>query len=146
MNRRLLTLHVKSPAQQMFILLEFILLMATMIYLLYLIFATMDGVVRALGNSEQVALSSVVDEINFLLLVRITILFAVVFAAHALFGLFYLQRLTGPLVRIKTILAQIAEGKIPEQESSLRKGDFPLEVYEALQRAIRQVHKWRSGS
>jgi methyl-accepting chemotaxis protein len=143
-HKRTLGLDMKGPVQRTFILLEFTLLMFTMIYLLYLIFATMDSVLTSVAAEEQVLLESVIDRINFLLLVRISILFLVVFIVNVLLGLFYLHRLTGPLVRIKTVLLKISEGELPTRDVTLRKGDFPTDLSEALTKAILKIREWRN--
>jgi Na+/melibiose symporter-like transporter len=140
---RSLGLNLKGPVQRAFIVLEFTLLMFTMIYLLYLIFGTMEGVAAAASETEQAALTAVIDRINFLLLVRISILFSVVFVINVVLGLFYLHRLTGPLVRIKAVLDTIAGGELPEHVITLRKGDFPTDVTESLTNALLQMRRWK---
>ncbi len=112
-----------------------------MVYLLYLIFGTVSGVGAQLAPADQQTLGPVFDQINYLLLVRISILFVVVFIINTLLGLFYLHRLIGPLVRIKTVLKEIADGNIPSRDVSLRKGDFPTDVAEELTRALQKIRE-----
>ena len=142
-RRKTSGLKVANQAQQYFILLEFILLMCTMIYLLYLIFGTVSEVAGKVTVNDRRGLEAVFDQVNFLLLVRISILFVVVFLINVLFGLFYLHRLIGPLTRIRSVLLQIAEGTVPDRDIALRKGDFPTDVAEALSRALRRIREYQ---
>lgn len=142
-RRRSLGLKIATAAQRYFILLEFVLLMFTMVYLLYLVFGTVNEVVGKLVPKDRQGLDAVFDQINFLLLVRISILFVVVFIINVLFGLFYLHRLIGPLVRIRSVLSEIADGRIPAHDVVLRKGDFPTDVAEELSRAIHKIREYK---
>ncbi|OGW84624.1 MAG: hypothetical protein A3C35_01400 [Omnitrophica bacterium RIFCSPHIGHO2_02_FULL_46_11] len=131
--------------ERYFILFQFILLMFTMIYLLYLIFGTINGVFLEISKAnETIVLASVFDRISFLLLIRVSILFGVVFIVNLFLGLFYLQRLTGPLGRIQAVLTQIGSGQVPATDVMLRKGDFPIDLAQALARALKQIRSWRS--
>lgn len=142
-RRRTLGLNLKGTAERHFIILESILLVLLMVYLLYLIFWTINGVLDSLPLEQQAELSPIFDRISYLLLVRISILFIVVSLVNFLLGLFYLHRLTGPLVRIKGVLDQIAAGDVPPHDATLRKKDYPTDVVDALNRALRKIREWR---
>lgn len=142
-RRRTLGLNFTGQAERYFILLEFVLLMLTMVYLLYLIFGTINSVAAQAIEAGQGELESILDRINFLLLVRISILFVIVFLIHLILGLFYLHRLTGPLVRIRSVLTQIADGTVPQTDVILRRGDFPTDVAQALAQALKRIRQWR---
>lgn len=140
-RRRTLGLKIGTRAQRYFILLEFVLLMSTMVYLLYLIFGTVNDVSGQFPAADQKVLAPIFDQVNYLLLVRISILFLAVFIINVLLGLFYLHRLVGPLVRIKAVLKEIADGNIPSRDVSLRKGDFPTDVADELTRALQKIRE-----
>ena len=142
-KHRSLGLNVTAPVQSTFILIEFILLMFTMVFLLYLIFDTMNEAAYTVTAVESRNLDIVLDQISFLLLVRVSCLFVIVFIVHIIVGLFFLHRLTGPLQRMKTIFDQIAAGKPPKLPVTLRRGDFPTEVSESLTRALRRISEWK---
>ena len=141
-RRRSWGLNVTGNAEQYFVISQFMILMTTMVYLLYLIFGTIHQELSRVQNWNAVSLPSALDQIILLLLIRITILFLVVFFANLLLGLFFLHRLTGPLVRIRWILNQVAEGNIPSSEVVLRKGDFPTDIAKALSHALRRIRQW----
>ena len=139
-RRRIFSFNVNGNAERYFMVFQFILFALTMIYLLYLIFGTINGVASKITQTTTPAeLQIIFDKITFLLLVRISVLFAIVFIIDLLLGSFFLHRLTGPLVRINAVLNQIAEGKIPSSDVVLRKGDFPIDVARALSRALRKL-------
>ena len=116
-----------------------------MLYLLYLIFATVEGVAEHVSGSDRAMIEAMVDRINFLLLMRISVLFVIVFIINVLVGCFFLHRLTGPLVRIKYVLNEIGAGRTPEKTVTLRKGDFPTDVSDALNSALTRINAWRQG-
>lgn len=141
-QRRILP-NIAWKAERYFLALEFILLMGTMVYLLYLTFGTINGVTSNLSPAEQTQFAPVVDRVHFLLLVRVTILFTAVFLINGLLGLFFLHRVTGPLVRFRSVLTQIANGSVPNTDVVLRKGDFPGDLANALTLALRRIRHWR---
>lgn len=141
-QRRILP-NLTWQAERYFSVFEFVLLAVAMLYLLYLVFGTVKEVAGALTEAEQAGLAPVFDRISFLILVRVLILFGVFFAVNFLMGLFFLHRLTGPLVRIKSVLNRISDGNIPNTDVALRKGDFPTDVADALTQALKRIRQWR---
>lgn len=144
-QRRILP-NITWQAERYFMVFEFVLLTTTLVYLLYLTFATVNGVEKQLSGTIPVNWPAIFDRINFLLLIRISILFGVVFLVNFLLGLFFLHRLTGPLVRIRSVLIQIANGAVPHTDVILRKGDFPTDLAHALTQALAQIRHWRRQS
>ncbi|MBI4357977.1 MAG: hypothetical protein HY584_01635 [Candidatus Omnitrophica bacterium] len=145
-NQRRLFGNFTWEAGRYFMLLEFVIFMMAMLYLLYVIFGTVNGVADSMTEAEQAKLARTFDQINFLLLIRITIVFCIVFFINIILGLFFLHRLTGPLVRFKVLLNQLAEGSVPDADVILRKGDFPTDVAAALSSALRKIRQWRRQS
>ncbi|OGW80157.1 MAG: hypothetical protein A3G33_08915 [Omnitrophica bacterium RIFCSPLOWO2_12_FULL_44_17] len=143
-RRRTLGLKIVTAAQKYFVLLEFFLLMCTMVYLLYLIFGTISDSTQQLIPNDHPEFADVMDRLRYLLLVRISILFVVVFLVNVLLGLFYLHRLIGPLVRIRSVLSQIADGNIPSADVHLRKGDFPTDLAKELSRALTRIREMKN--
>lgn len=133
--------NIGWQAERYFSWFQFVLLMLTMVYLLYLIFGTVDSVSGQMGGTSQAELAAICDRINFMLLIRITILFIAVFIINLTLGLFFMHRLTGPLVRIRGVLTAIAVGNVPPADVVLRKGDFPVEIAEALSEALRRIRR-----
>lgn len=142
-NQRKLLPNIGWPAERYFMILQFILLMSAMVYLLYLIFGTIKEVSETLSPAQQASLANLFDRIDFLLLIRISILFCVVFFVNVLLGLFFLHRVTGPLVRIRGVLTKIAGGDVPNMDVILRKGDFPTDVADALTDALKKIRFWQ---
>ena len=143
-NRRMVFhLNLTGQAERYFIAFEFVVLMLTMLYLLYVIFKTINGAVASLSSIQQAQLAPLFDRMTFALLVRVTILFVCAFFASFLLGLFFLHRLTGPLVRIRAVLTQLSHGTVPNEDVILRKGDFPTDVAKALSGALKKLRQSR---
>jgi hypothetical protein len=142
-QRRSIWNLVKGVPERHFIILEGFLMVLLMVYLLFLIFWTVNGVVDTLPVGEKVAVEPVIDQILHLLLVRITILFISVSLFNFLIGLFYLRRVTGPLVRIKGVLDQVAGGEVPAHDTTLRKKDYHKDLAHALNNALKKIREWR---
>ena len=142
-RRRGLGISVKGPAERHFIILEAFLMVLLMAYLLFLIFATVNGVIDALPEGQRVQLEPIFDKILHLLLVRISVLFIVVSLFNFLLGLLYLRRITGPLTRIKGVLDRVAAGDVPDHDTNLRKKDYHKDLAHALNNALRKIREWR---
>ena len=142
-NQRRILPNITWKAEQYFLIFEFVLLMLTLVYLLYLIFNTVYGEVQTMASVNQVTLGPLFDSVNYLLLIRISILFCAVFLINALLGLFFLHRLTGPLVRFRAVLTQVGNGTVPNTDIVLRKGDFPTELASAMTLALKKIRQWR---
>lgn len=142
-NERRILPNLMGYPERYFMALEFIILMLTMLYMIYMVFGTVNGVLETVAKTGGVEMETISDQINASLLIRISILFTVAYVINVLLGLFFLHRLTGPLVRIRTVLTKIASGTIPSTDVTLRKGDFPADVAEALTDALKRIRRWR---
>ena len=71
----------------------------------------------------------------------IGLLFIAVFLLNGLLGLFFLERLTGPLTRVQKVLKEIGKGRIPSTDIQLRQADFPKELAKALSEVIVYLKK-----
>ena len=134
---------VKGMPERHFIILEAFLMVLLMVYLLFLIFWTVSGVIESLPSDQQVEIQPVIDQILQLLLIRISVLFIAVSSFNFLAGLFYLSRVTGPMVRIKSVLDQVAGGAIPPQDPAFRKKDYHKDLAETLNNALHKIREWR---
>ena len=141
-NRRSPWNLIKGAPERHFIILEAFMMVLLMAYLVFLIFWTINGVVDALPDGQRVEIEPVIDQILHLLLVRITALFIGVSFFNFLIGLFYLRRITGPLVRIKGVLDRVAEGDVPAHDTTLRKKDYHKDLAHALNNALKKIREW----
>ena len=143
--KRALGLGLKNPFGRVLLVLQFFIMMFAMVFLLYLISQTMDSVMEEVSRAGLVNFSEWAKEVNRLLLVRIPILFLVVFLINAVLGLLFLHRLVGPLERVKRVLDGLLEGKLPEGKVSFRRDDYPIEVGDSLARLIDKLREKRIG-
>ena len=145
--RKSIRLFLTDPPQRYFLLLEFGILLTTLVFLLSLIMSTVTGTMES-SFSQPVSgekLGVLFDQMVYLLFVKISLFFAIVFFLNALLGLFFLERLTGPLVRIQKILEEIGSGRIPDADVNVRSGDYPSDLAAALSSAIAYLRRKKAG-
>ena len=137
-RRRFFAFLTNEPPQRYFIVMQFFILAAMMLFLLYNAFelfqefATSAEALNLSAGQFQLHLK----DLYTALLLRILIIFLVGFLVNAFFGLLFLHRVTGPLVRVRHILDKIADGEYPEAMIHFRRGDFAKEVALALSRLL----------
>ena len=141
--KRTLGLGFKNPFARTFMVLEFFTLMFTMIFLLYLVSQTMDSVIAAGVQEGKVIPAEWSKEVNRLLLIRIPILFMVIFLINVVLGLLYLHRLLGPIERVRKVLDGLVLGKLPEGSVSFRRDDYPTDLGNSLVRLIKKIKDMR---
>ncbi len=146
-NRNVTKLFIAEPAQRYFLLLQFGILLTTLVFLLSIIMGSVVSVMepsfRAINSPVQLVLFF--EDMISTLFLKISLLFVGVFFINALLGLFFLERLTGPLVRIRKALEEIGSGRIPDSDVYLRKGDFPQDVGQALSGAVAYLRRKKTG-
>ncbi|PIQ86344.1 MAG: hypothetical protein COV74_05160 [Candidatus Omnitrophica bacterium CG11_big_fil_rev_8_21_14_0_20_45_26] len=146
-EKRKTRLFASHPPQRYFLLLQLGIFLATLVFLLSIIMTTVSSVMQQayalVGSSDQ--LTSLFDAMVASLFFKIAILFICLFLLSALLGLFFLERLTGPLVRIQRVLEEIGSGRIPETDVHLRESDYPTELANALSSAIAYLRRKKAG-
>ena len=149
-KRKQLKLFTTYPPQRYFILLQFGIFLATLVFLLSIMMSSVSQLMEPsysfhspLGSGEK--LNVFFDHLILSLFIRVSLLFAVAFFVSVLFGLFFLERLTGPLIRIKEVLEDIGHGEIPESGVRVREGDYPNDLARALSNAIAYLNRKKMG-
>jgi len=146
-NKRRERLFITEAPQRYYLLLQFGIFLATLVFLLYLLMNSMAAIAATSTEIIQRGefLDSYVDGMVTSLFTKVGILFGVAFILNAILGLFFLQRLTGPLVRIQRLLEEIGSGRIPSSDFYLRKADFPVDLANALSSAIAYLRRQKAG-
>ena len=144
-RRRFLSFFVNKPAQRHFVLMQFFMFATIMIFLLYFSFQAFDQFSLSSTSDhltpEQLKLQ--LKEFYAGLFLRLLLIFLIGFFANVVFGLIFLHRITGPLVRIRSVLNTLAEGKIPEGSVKFRHGDFTPDLAEVLNRLVGAIKAGR---
>lgn len=135
------------PPQRYFLMLQLCIFLTTLVFVLSIILTNitqaMESSYALVGGSEK--LNLIFDAMMQLFFIKISLLFAAVFLINILLGFFFLERLTGPLVRIQHVLEEIGSGRIPDTDVYLRKHDFPVELGNALSSAVAFLRRKKAG-
>ncbi len=78
----------------------------------------------------------VLMEVNNELLLRVFFVLFLSVVVTGVTGVLFLHRIAGPLYRIRGVLRNLVQGKVPDRELQLREGDFFAEVVDELNRLI----------
>ncbi len=145
-KRKVVRLFLSHAPQRYFLLLQFGILLGTLVFLMSLIMSTVTNVMEpSCATLAAGAKARVFDQVIYSLFLKTSILFILVFLLSALLGLFFLERLTGPLIRIQKALEEIGSGRIPDSDIYLRKQDFPIDLANALSGAIAYLRRKKAG-
>ena len=144
-KRRLFSFLVNKPPQRYFILMQFFMFAAIMLFLLYGSFQAFDqfSLSHASQNLTPEQLKLQLKEFYAALFLRLLLVFLIGFFVNVLFGLVFLHRITGPLTRIRNVLNQLIEGKVPEGAVKFRQGDFTPELADSLNRLVAAAKEGR---
>ncbi|MBI4388221.1 MAG: hypothetical protein HY582_04190 [Candidatus Omnitrophica bacterium] len=137
-QRKLMRVFTAHPPQRYFLILEFGILLGTLVFLFALIMSSLTESIGAAYLAARSAdqFNSMADGIVTALFIKIVILFVVVFLLNAILNLLMLDRMTGPLVRVQRILEEIGKGKISDSNFTIRDGDYPVPLARALSKAL----------
>ena len=116
---------------------QFLMLSAIMVFLLYGSFELFRqfSLSAASGDLSPEQLKLQLKTLYASLFMRLLVIFLAGFFANAFFGLIFLHRVTGPLSRVRRILNDLADGRLPpEGKIQFRRGDFTPELASALNR------------
>lgn len=146
-RRRFLAFLKNEPPQRYYVGMQFLMLLGIMIVLVavtYQLFQHFISAVSAIELSKpafEYHLKDLFEELS----VRIVIVFALGFVITALIGLAFLHRVTGPMVRVRNVISDIADGKFFEGMVQFRRGDFSKE-FEAVLGRLRHFLSRGKGS
>ena len=146
-KRKPIELFISEPPQKYFLILQLGILLTTLVFLLSIIMYTVTSLMepsQALVASGQ-KLNALFDQMIYDLFVKVSILFVIAFFINALLGLFFLERLTGPLLRIQKALEDMASGRLPDSDIHVRDSDYPKDLAHALSALAAQMRRKKAG-
>ena len=140
-------LFISRPPQKYFLVLQLGILLATLVFLFSILTSCVTRVMESsyAYAAGGVNLNLLFDALMHELFVKISVLFIGVFFLSAILGLFFLERLTGPLIRIQRVLEEIGSGRIPEADVNLRQEDYPNDLANALSSAVAYLRRKKAG-
>jgi len=143
-KRRFYAFITFEPPQRYFVTMQFIVLgsmMTLLLYTAYILFQKFSLTEAAYISPSE--LPGYVREVYRELFIQIVTIFLAGFVVNILFGLFFLHRITGPLVRVRQVLNKIADGEYPSGMVRFRRDDFLNEMAIALSRLLDFLNRMR---
>ena len=142
-KRKIRSVLIHRPMQREFTLVVISLLIISALSVAFVIHYTIREAMMGGGyRFGKISAYEVVSDIGYDLITRVSVILFITMLVIALFGVFFLHRIAGPVYRFQSVLRRIARGEIPD-EFRLREGDFFLETAEDLNRVIRTLRERR---
>ncbi|MBI4116095.1 MAG: methyl-accepting chemotaxis protein [Candidatus Omnitrophica bacterium] len=142
-KRRLRSVLIHKPMQREFTLVVISLLIISALTVGFVIHSTINQAMMGGGyRFGRISAYEVMSDVRYDLIVRVSLVLFVTILVIAIFGIFFLHRIAGPVYRFRRVLHRIAEGEIPD-EVKLREGDFFTETADDLNRVLRMLRERR---
>lgn len=142
-KRRLRGVLVHKPMQREFTLVIISLLIISALTIGFVIHSTIHEAMMGGGyRFGKVTAYEVMSEVSYDLITRVSLVLFITVLAIAVFGIFFLHRIAGPVYRFRSVLHRITQGEIPG-EFRLREGDYFLETMEDLNQVLNILRQRR---
>lgn len=142
-KRRLRSVFIHKPIQREFTLVVMSLLILSALTVAFVIQFTIREALMGGGyRFGKISAYEVMSEVSYELILRVSLILFVTILVIALFGIFFLHRMAGPVYRFQRILRHVSRGEIPD-EFRLREGDFFTETAEDLNQVLRLLRQRR---
>ena len=138
-KRRLRSVLIHKPMQREFTLVVISLLIISALTVGFVIHYTIrEGMMGGGFRFGKITPYEVMSDITYNLITRVSLVLFITILVIALFGIFFLHRIAGPVYRFRSILRRVAKGEIPD-EFKLREGDYFMETAEDLNTVLRML-------
>lgn len=142
-KRRLRSVLIHKPMQREFTLVVISLLIISSLTIGFVIHSTIrEGMMGGGYRFGTISAYEVMSDISYDLILRVSLVLFVTILLIALFGIFFLHRIAGPVYRFRTILHSVSQGEIPD-EFRIREGDYFTETAEDLNLVLRILRERR---
>lgn len=135
-KRKLKSVFIHKPMQREFTLVVISLLIVSALAVAYVIHYTIQqGMLGGGYRFGKISAYEVMSDVGYDLITRVSLILFINMFLIAMFGVFFLHRLAGPVYRFHGILRRISRGEIPE-DVHLREGDFFTDTAEDLNKVL----------
>lgn len=142
-KRRLSSVLIHKPMQREFTFVVISLLIISALTVGFVIHVTIREAMMGGGyRFGKISPYEVMSEVSYDLIVRVSLVLFITIFAIAIFGIFFLHRIAGPVYRFRHILRKVAQGEIPN-EFRLREGDYFTETAEDLNHVLQLLNQRR---
>lgn len=138
-KRRLRSVLIHKPMQREFTLVVISLLIISTLTVGFVIHHTIREAMMGGGfRFGKITPYEIMSDVTYDLITRVSLVLFITILIIALFGVFFLHRIAGPVYRFRSILRQVVKGEIPE-EFKLREGDYFTETADDLNTMLRML-------
>ncbi|MBI4388244.1 MAG: hypothetical protein HY582_04315 [Candidatus Omnitrophica bacterium] len=145
-NRRSIrSILIHRPMQREFTLITVIILMFSMVLVAFLIRHTLNETIsNNVSSFGKIGAYNVLSDVSFDLTVRVILVMFITIITIALFGVFFLHRVAGPVYRFHQLFLKINQDEIP-QDVHLRRKDFFKELAIELNLLFKLLRKRKTA-
>lgn len=140
-KRKLRSVLIHKPMQREFTLVVISLLIISALTIAYVIRHTLHEAMMGGGyRFGKISAYEVMSDVSYSLVVRVSLVLFVTIMVIAVFGVFFLHRIAGPVYRFRAILRRISKGELPD-EFKLREGDYFTETADDLNFVLQMLRE-----
>ena len=144
-RRSLKSVIIHRPMQREFTLITITILMFSMVAVAFLIQHTLRETINDnIAGFGKIGAYNALSDVSFELTVRVTLVLFVTIITVALFGIFFLHRVAGPVYRFHQLFLRINRDEIP-QDVFLRRKDFFKELAIELNLLFKLLRKRKTA-
>ena len=144
-KRRMRSVLIHRPMQREFTLVVISLLIISALTVGFVIHATIREAMMGGGyRFGKITPYEVMSDVSYDLIVRVSLVLFITILAIAVFGVFFLHRIAGPVYRFRSVLRRVSKGELPD-DFRLREGDFFGETVEDLNHVLQILRRRREG-
>ena len=135
-RRQLKSVLIHKPMQREFTLVVITLLIISALTVGFVIHATIREAMMGGGyRFGKISPYEVMSDLSYDLIARVSLILFVTILMIAVFGVFFLHRIAGPVYRFRNVLHRVAKGEIPDG-FRLREGDYFTETADDLNHVL----------
>jgi len=140
-KRKLKSVLIHKPMQREFTLVVMSLLIISALTVGFVIHYTIREALMGGGyRFGKISAYEVMSDVSYDLIARVSFVLFVTLMVVAVFGVFFLHRVAGPVYRFRAILRKVVKGEIPG-EFRLREGDFFTDAAEDLNQVLKLLRE-----
>ena len=142
-KRKLKSVLIHKPMQREFTLVVISLLIVSALSVAFVIHYTVNQAMLGGGyRFGKISPYEVMSDVSYDLVTRVSVILFITMLVIALFGVFFLHRIAGPVYRFQGVLRRISRGELPE-DVRLREGDYFTETADDLNRVLKMLRERR---
>ena len=142
-KRRMRSVLIHKPIQREFTLVVMTILFISALTVGFVIHATIRQAMMGGGyRFGTISAYEVMSDVSYDLIIRVSLVLFITIMVIALFGIFFLHRVAGPIYRFQGVLRRISKGEIPD-DIRLRENDFFVDTATDLNHVLRMLRDKR---